>query len=31
VKRVGCNIRVVSAPNATEHKTWGNIKAFFGF
>ena len=32
VKRVGCNIRVVSAPpNATEQKTWGNIKAFFGF
>ncbi|MFN0150652.1 MAG: hypothetical protein ACKVU1_08075 [bacterium] len=30
VKRVGCDIRVVEAPNATEHPSWGAVKGLFG-
>jgi len=30
VKRVGCDIRVVEAPNATETPSWGSVKGFFG-
>ena len=29
VTRIGCDIRVVEAPNTSEPKTWGNVKGFF--
>lgn len=29
VNRIGCDIRVVEAPNTTESKTWGAMKGFF--
>ncbi len=30
VKRVGCDIRVVEAPNASENPSWGAVKGLFG-
>jgi hypothetical protein len=29
VTRIGCDMRVVEAPNATETETWGAVKGFF--
>lgn len=30
VNRIGCDIRVVEAPNSSETRTWGAVKGFFG-